>query len=81
MTTDSAGRYYVTSHVGIQMFDPTGRLSGVVAKPQEKGCVSVAFSGPGLEYLYACNTDKVYRRKTKAKGVLFFRQPIEAEKR
>jgi len=70
MTTDTAGRYYVTSAVGIQMFDSTGRLGGVIARPQNKGTVSVAFAGPGLEYLYACSSDKVYRRKLKAQGVV-----------
>jgi gluconolactonase len=70
-TTDAAGRYYVTSHLGIQMFDSTGRLGGVIAKPTSKGCVSVAFAGPNLEYLYACASDKVFRRKLKVKGVLF----------
>jgi enterochelin esterase family protein len=74
-TTDTQGRYYVTSHVGIQMFDSTGRMGGVVAKPNSKGCVSVAFGGPNLEYLYACVADKVYRRKTQAKGALFFKAP------
>jgi enterochelin esterase family protein len=65
-TTDSMGRYYVTSHVGIQMFDSTGRLGGVIAKPTNKGCVSIAFAGPGHQYLYACASDKIFRRKTKA---------------
>ena len=69
MTADTAGRYYVTSAVGIQMFDSTGRLGGVIAKPQNKAVVSVAFAGPNLEYLYAACSDKIYRRKTKAKGV------------
>jgi gluconolactonase len=80
-TTDAMGRYYVTSHVGIQMFDSTGRLSGVIAKPANKGCVSVAFAGPGHEYLYACAADKIFRRKTQAKGVLFFQAPSEAPSR
>ena len=75
MTTDAQGRYYVTSHVGIQMFDSTGRLGGVIARPQNKGTVSVAFAGGNLDYLYACSSDKIYRRKTKAKGVLFFQPP------
>jgi len=26
-----------------------------------------------LQYLYACASDKVFRRKTQAKGVLFYR--------
>jgi gluconolactonase len=78
-TTDAQGRYYVTSHLGIQMFDSTGRLGGVIAKPTNKGCVSVAFAGPGHEYLYACASDKIFRRKTKAKGALFFKPPVAAE--
>ena len=74
-TTDAAGRYYVTSHLGIQMFDATGRLSGIIAKPTSKGCVSVAFAGSNLEYLYACASDKIFRRKLKVKGVLFHTPP------
>ncbi|HKS38748.1 MAG TPA: SMP-30/gluconolactonase/LRE family protein [Verrucomicrobiae bacterium] len=75
MTTDAEGRYYVTSHVGIQMFDSAGRLVGVIPRPQDKGTVSVTFAGPNLEHLYVCSSDKIYRRKTRAKGVLFFKTP------
>ncbi len=66
MTSDDQGRWYVTSHVGIQMFDATGRLGGVIAKPADKGCVSVAFAGPGRRWLYACSSNKVFRRTTLA---------------
>lgn len=75
MTTDATGRYYVTSAIGIQMFDPTGRMGGIIAKPQNKGTVSAAFAGAGLEYLYVASSDKIFRRKTKAKGALFFQPP------
>lgn len=68
MITDSQSRYYITSHAGIQMFDVTGRMGGIISKPTEKGCVSVAFGGPNREYLYACASNKVFRRKTLAKG-------------
>ena len=80
-TTDVMGRYYVTSHLGIQMFDTTGRMGGVIAKPTNKGCVSVAFAGAGHAYLYACASDKIFRRKTQAKGVLFFRPPATEVKK
>ena len=63
-TTDRDGRVYVTSHAGIQVIDSGGRLGGVIAKPQDKGVVSCAFGGPDGAWLYVCNTDKVYRRKT-----------------
>ena len=72
MATDHKNRYYVTSAEGLQMFDPTGRMGGVIAKPQNKPLVSVSFAGKDLSYLYVCCGDKVYRRKTKSKGVLFF---------
>ncbi len=74
-TTDAAGRYYVTSHIGIQMFDSTGRIGGIIAKPTAKGCVSITFAGPGHAFLYACASDKIFRRKTQAKGALFFLPP------
>ena len=68
MTTDAAGRYWITSHLGIQMFDGGGRMGGIVSRPQDKGTVSCAFAGPGRAYLYVCNADKVYRRKTLTEG-------------
>ena len=73
MTTDSAGRYYVCTAVGLQMFDSTGRMGGVIAKPQNKFLSNVTFAGPNLEYLYVTCADKVYRRKTKTHGLPFFR--------
>ena len=68
MTTDAQGRSWITSHLGIQMFDAGGRMGGIVSRPQEKGTVSCAFAGPGGSYLYACSSDKVYRRKTLTSG-------------
>src|ERR1043166_1500094 len=54
MVVDHEGRPFITSHVGIQMFDPTGRLGGVIAKPSDKACVSVTFAGADRSWLYAC---------------------------
>jgi sugar lactone lactonase YvrE len=68
MAVDKEGRSFITSHVGIQMFDPTGRLGGVIARPSDKTCVSVAFAGPDRSWLYACASDKVFRRKTLTTG-------------
>ena len=71
MTTDTAGRSYVTSHLGIQMFDGGGRMGGIISRPQDKGTVSCAFAGPDRAYLYVCSSDKVYRRKTLVHGAVF----------
>jgi len=69
MTVDTAGRYYVATAVGLQMFDSTGRLGGVIAKPQNKFLSNAAFAGPGHDYLYVTCADKIFRRKTKAHGL------------
>ena len=68
LTVDQEGRPFVTSRVGIQMFDATGRLGGVITKPSDKACVSVTFAGPDHSWLYACASDKVFRRKTLTRG-------------
>lgn len=69
MTSDTLGRYYVTTALGVQVFDPTGRLCGVLTKPQpHKPLTSCAFSGPNREYLYVTNGDKIFRRKVQAVG-------------
>ena len=68
---DAMGCFYVTSDLGLQMFDPTGRMSGVIHAPQPgKPLVSVVFSGKQLEYIYVANGDAVYRRKVKSKGLM-----------
>ena len=80
MATDVHGRYYVTTAEGLQMFDPTGRMGGVIATPDpEEMLVSVCFAGPDHSYLYVANGGKIYRRKTKTRGALFFEEPKPAE--
>jgi enterochelin esterase-like enzyme/sugar lactone lactonase YvrE len=69
MTSDTLGRFYVTSALGVQVFDPTGRLCGVVDKPQaDKGLTSCVLAGPKRDVLYVTNGDKIYRRKVQATG-------------
>ena len=66
MAVDKSGRYYVTSALGIQIFDPTGRHCGVLAKPNEaKPLTSCTLAGANHEYLYVTNGDTVFRRKLK----------------
>ncbi|WP_425614371.1 alpha/beta hydrolase-fold protein [Anatilimnocola sp. NA78] len=66
MAVDKAGRYYVTSAVGVQVFDPTGRQCGVLPKPTEsQPLTSCVLAGPSHSYLYVTNGDKIFRRKLK----------------
>jgi len=69
LTLDSAGRAYATSREGVQVFDPTGRLSGVLVAPERAPLAGVAFGGADLDRLYVACGGKVYVRKTLAKGV------------
>jgi len=64
MAVDKAGRYYVTSAVGVQVFDPTGRQCGVLPSPnQAMPLTSGTLAGPNHEYLYITNGSTVFRRK------------------
>jgi sugar lactone lactonase YvrE/enterochelin esterase-like enzyme len=66
MAVDAADRYYVTSAEGIQVFDPTGKLSGVMATPNPaRPLTSCILAGPGHEYLYVANGDTILRRRLK----------------
>lgn len=72
LTIDSSGRVYVATRLGLQMFDPTGRLCGVIASPQKAWLSNVAFAGPKLDTLYVTCSNKVYKRKVKATGFRYF---------
>jgi gluconolactonase len=50
MTIDAAGRLYVTSAPGVQVFSPQGKYLGLIPTP--RGVISVAFSGPDKKMLY-----------------------------
>ncbi len=77
MAVDADHRLYVATHAGLQMFDPTGRLGGVIAKPQPTFLSNVVFGGPEFRYLYVTCADKVYRRKVKPHGRPYFAKPAD----
>ena len=68
-TTDEKGRYYITTELGIQVFDQTGRHSGTIALPFPGAkIVSCEFAGKGHDTLFVCAGDRIFRRKTKTRG-------------
>ena len=76
MCSDQAGRYYVATTLGVQVFDPTGRMCGVLPKPVlDKPLTSCGLAGTDRAYLYVTNGDKIFRRKVQAKGNVFFKPP------
>jgi gluconolactonase len=50
MAIDGAGRLYVTSPPGVQVFSSEGKYLGLIPTP--RSAISVAFSGPGKRTLY-----------------------------
>jgi sugar lactone lactonase YvrE len=72
---DAAGRVYATSHLGLQVLDQQGRVGALIEKPQSAWLSNVVFAGPNLDTLYVTCTNKVYKRKVKAKGIRYFDLP------
>ncbi len=69
MCSDAQGRWYVTSTLGVQVFDPTGRECGLLEHPAPgKQLVSAAFAGPGRAWLCIAAGDRIMRRKVQATG-------------
>jgi enterochelin esterase family protein len=70
MTTEAQGRYFVTSAVGVQVFDTFGRHSGTLALPKAGAkIVSVEFAGADHDILFLAAGDTIWSRKLKVKGL------------
>jgi hypothetical protein len=64
LTVDGMNRTYVATNLGIQVFDPTGRLCGVFTAPPGR-VTELAFDG---RRLFARADGKVFVRKMLAEG-------------
>jgi sugar lactone lactonase YvrE len=81
MTVDAAGRAYVTTALGLQIFDADGKLLGVLPKPQEGALTNAAIAGKDLDQLYLTCGTKVFRRKIQAKAALVYLAPPGASEK
>ena len=68
MVFDSEGFLYVATQIGVQVCDPRGHVIAMIDNPRSEGLSSVFFGGPGLQWLYATEVDKVYRRPVRRHG-------------
>lgn len=64
--TDPAGRIFVATAAGVQVFDPTGRLCGVLSKPAKGPVAALCFDGADGERLYIACGAEVFVRKIHA---------------
>jgi enterochelin esterase family protein len=64
MTLDKANRIYAATSLGVQVFDPTGRLCGVLLQPDFPSFASsIAFAGSDKSTLHALVGQNLYTRK------------------
>jgi sugar lactone lactonase YvrE/enterochelin esterase-like enzyme len=76
MTVDSEGNLYVATALGIQVFDPPGRVNAILNSPAGPAIGEMVFGGPELDTLYVSAGDTVFRRRLRRKGV-FPWQPVK----
>jgi sugar lactone lactonase YvrE len=78
MAVDTAGRRYLATPMGIQVFDQLGRCHLILALPPGVDWVSnVAFGGPKLDTLYITCMNRVFKRRIGATGVHTWQAPIQ----
>ena len=73
---DRDGRVYVTTKMGIQVLDQTGRVNAVLPIPSGEPS-NLCFGGVDFDTLYVACRDKVYRRKLKVHGANTFAYPVK----
>jgi gluconolactonase len=76
---DTEGRLYVATRMGVQVCDPAGRVNAIIPTPNGKAS-NVYFGGENFDTLYVTAGEKVFKRKTKAKGANAFADPIKPPK-
>jgi hypothetical protein len=68
LATDAVGCIYAATPQGVQIFDPTGRLCGVLKKPADTPPTAMAFGGREGNMLYVAHGDQVFVRKLQVTG-------------
>lgn len=64
---DPANRIFAATNEGVQIFDPTGRLCGVLLNPGNVRPTAITFAGRDRDLLFASFGDDVYNRKLQTK--------------
>jgi gluconolactonase len=77
MAVDADGRVYIATTLGVQVFDQIGKCHAIIPAPSRASLSNVELGGPNFDEMYITNGDKVFKRKTKVKGVLSWRAPIK----
>jgi gluconolactonase len=68
-TLDAKGNLYITSQIGVQVFDPAGKFLGSIAFPEQPA--NVTFGGPDRKTLYVTAQTSLYTVPMDATGHVF----------
>jgi len=77
MAADADGRVYVATPLGVQVLDQMGRVQAIIPAPLTASLSNVEFGGAGMDEMFITNGDKVFKRKTKVKGIVSWRPPVK----
>jgi gluconolactonase len=69
LTVDTQGNLYITSGLGIQVFNPQGKQLGIIKFPEQPA--NCAFGGPGHHTLYVTARKSVYTVEMESTGHIF----------
>jgi hypothetical protein len=69
MVMDAGNLLYAATPLGVQVFDPTGRLCGVILPPAKEEMTAITIGGEKGDTLFVAAGDKVYSRKIQGKAV------------
>jgi gluconolactonase len=72
VTIDTKGNLYITSEIGIQVFNSAGKLLGIIEFPEQPA--NVTFGGPEMKTLYVTARTSLYSVKMENKGHTFFKK-------
>ncbi len=73
VTIDAKGNLYITSELGIQVFNSEGKLLGIIKFPEQPA--NVTFGGPEMKTLYVTARTSLYSAEMEIKGHSFSKEP------
>lgn len=68
MTMDAGFLLYACTPIGIQVFDPTGRLSGVLPAPSKDPMTAITIGGAKADELFVAAGAKIFARRIQGKA-------------
>jgi gluconolactonase len=69
VTEDAIGQVYFATPGGIQVCEANGRVAEILNAPEHGAVSAVTFAGKDMDWLYAAEGAKIFRRAVKVRGV------------